>query len=165
MIIQGNHCEAIATFGAAVLARMVHQNLPHEVCSHAEKVRAALPVWHFLRHQADVSFMDKRRGLKGVGGVLISKIGICEPPQLLIDNWSEAVQRVAVAALPVDKKPGNVVRSRWHQGWTMLSKKLLHCNAQVNVVHRQCECDLCTKSGSEQWIWCGHVAHKSEYRN
>jgi hypothetical protein len=62
-LIQRDVGDTAAAFRAAPLARVIHQDLPHQLRRHAEKVRAALPIRQLLRDQTEVRFVHQRGGL------------------------------------------------------------------------------------------------------
>ena len=49
--------------GAAMLSRMIDQDLPHEVGCYPEEVGPAFPIRHALRHQAQICLVHQSRRL------------------------------------------------------------------------------------------------------
>lgn len=80
---------------------MVHQDQPHQVCCHAEKVRAVLPVLLVLIDHAQVGFMRQRGGLQRMAYFLPAQITGGELSQLIVDEGSQMVEGQLTALAPV----------------------------------------------------------------
>ncbi len=57
--IERDFSGSASPFLAAVFARMIHEDLAHELRGHTEEVRATLPIGKILRHELQVGFMDQ----------------------------------------------------------------------------------------------------------
>jgi hypothetical protein len=47
--------------------------------------------------------MDQRRGLEGVLAAFLAQIAASQPSQLRVDEWTEPIQRIAIAFAPVEE--------------------------------------------------------------
>ena len=89
-----------------MLARMVNQNPPHQVCEDAEEVRPAPPRYRLVADQAQQGLVDERRRLKGVVAPFPSKIGAGATPEFAINQRHQVVARLQIPASPGPKQPG-----------------------------------------------------------
>jgi len=87
-----------AAFSGITRARLIDQDLAHEVRSDAQEVRAAAIVGLILCDQADVRFVNQRGRLKRVTGPLVAQLAIGEAAQLGIDQRHQAIKRGLVAS-------------------------------------------------------------------
>src|SRR5215510_10856209 len=70
----------------------IHQNPPHQLRRHAEKVRAILPLHLPDIHQLQVDLVDERRRLQRVIGTLCRHVTARYAVQLSVDHWKQLVE-------------------------------------------------------------------------
>ena len=61
--VQGESANASSAFVGAIGARVVYQNLAHQLSSHGKEVGAVLPLRKILPDQANVRFVDQSSAL------------------------------------------------------------------------------------------------------
>jgi hypothetical protein len=88
---------------------MVGQDATHHLRGDAEEVRSVLPVDVALADQAQERFVDEVVGLKGLPDVLVIEVTSGQAAQLVVDQGHELVERLVVAAPPLDEEPRHVV--------------------------------------------------------
>ena len=111
-IRQGHLSSAGAPLGAVVAARVVHQNLAHQMRGDAEEVRPALPIGKALRHQPHVGLMDQGRGLQRGRRAFVAKIVLGQPAQFVVDQRREDVERMPVPAASIQEQTGDLLLLR-----------------------------------------------------
>ena len=84
-------------------ARIVDQNLPHELRGDGEKMSTILPLWQVLLGQAYVRFMNQRGALQGVIGAFLLKIAAGDAVEFVIDERHQRIERGLVSATPAHK--------------------------------------------------------------
>jgi hypothetical protein len=77
---------------------VVDENTPHGAGSHGKKVYAVPPLHASNVHQADVGFVNERRGRKRVTFLFALELAARNAPQLVIDEWKQPVESVAPAS-------------------------------------------------------------------
>lgn len=92
---------------AAMLARVVDQNLPHQLSGHAKKMRPALPIGQVLRNQPQVSLVYERGGLQSGGIALAPQVAVSKKMQFAIDDGREQVEGLFAAAAPFHEEAGH----------------------------------------------------------
>ena len=80
----------------AARARPLDQDLPHRVRGNRAEVRAILPAIRPILHQAQIRLVDEAGGLKRLPGTLAAKVAGREPPQFLIDDRQQRIERLPV---------------------------------------------------------------------
>ena len=113
---EGDFDRACATLFGQVAARVIYQQAAHDFSHCAEKVRAVLPVHLPLIHQLQINLVDQRRRLQRVIGALVFQAARRQPPQFIIDDGHQFIQRRRLAALPGKQELGDVVRSVFCHG-------------------------------------------------
>ena len=86
-----------AALGGVPRARALHQNLPHRERRDGEEVRAVLPVVRVLGDQPDVGFVDERRRLQRLPGLLAAEVRRGQPAQLVVDERHQLRDGLVVA--------------------------------------------------------------------
>jgi len=106
------HFDALQAAGAAlgaVGARVVDQNLTHDVGSEADEVSAAVPV-DVLAGEAEVGLADERGGLEGMVGALAAHVGLGDAMQLRVNERKQAACGGGVAAVHGFEELGDFTR-------------------------------------------------------
>jgi len=80
---------ADAALGASVTARVVHQDLPHQMSGHSEEVRSALPIGKALSDEAQERLMDQHGRLQRSRGAPVSEAPLRETALLLVNDRHE----------------------------------------------------------------------------
>src|SRR5689334_13181510 len=106
-IVESQTLGVATALGAVSGARMVHEDLPHEVGRNTEKMRTVLPWSAFGADEAEIRLVDERRALQGVAGTLASQKALRETVQLAIDERHEAIQRVRVTGFRPNQEFGD----------------------------------------------------------
>src|SRR5262249_2191812 len=78
-----------AAFLGPMMAREVHEDLPHELRCHPEKMRAIFPSWHALLRESHPGFVDERCGLQSVVRALAAHVGSSQIVQFPINEGRE----------------------------------------------------------------------------
>jgi len=86
VFVQREFLKILPTFFCIVLARMIHQQATHYLCSDSEKMCAVLPVYSRLVYQPQVSLMHQRGRLQSVIDSLPSQIIRCKLTQFIVDD-------------------------------------------------------------------------------
>jgi hypothetical protein len=94
--------DAAAAFCAPVFARVIDKYLAHEVSSHPEEMSPAFPIGHTLRHQPQISFMNKRGGLQSGCRPFIPEISFRQPPKLIVNKRRQQIHRRLISLLPLN---------------------------------------------------------------
>src|SRR5580658_6828582 len=98
---------AAAFFGAAP-AGAGDQDLAHDPRRHAEEVRAVLEIGQILGDELQVGFMNEGGRLQGDTGTFAPHAADGESFQFCVDDGSQGVQRLFVAAAALPEKDGEV---------------------------------------------------------
>ena len=81
---QGHLLRATTPLLGRAVARVVHQDPPHQARGHAEKLGAVPPVDLTLIDQAEVGLVDERGGLQGMAGTLAAQKLARKATQLVV---------------------------------------------------------------------------------
>jgi hypothetical protein len=84
---------------------MIHQDVPHHLRRHSEKVGPVLPFRRVLADQTKVSFVNQCRTLQCVIGALVPQMAACHPTQLIVDQGYERISRILIAVPPIGEQP------------------------------------------------------------
>ncbi len=79
---------------------MVDQDAPHDTRGGTEEVRT-IAVIDFRANQLDEGFVDQRRCLQRMPGILAAHVAAREPAKLVVDNRRQRFERRFVALLPL----------------------------------------------------------------
>ena len=90
------------------LTRVVHQDAPHQRCSHREEVRAVAPVHGIDPGQAQVNLVDQGRGLQRVAVALVAHVVVGEAAQFLVNDRHEALSGGGIVIRPIGQKLGDL---------------------------------------------------------
>jgi hypothetical protein len=93
------------------LARMVHQNTPHEPRRHAIKLPPTLPIHSALFRQLEIHLMNKCGRLKGVIGPFAPHLAGGQTPQLIVNKGDESRLGLAVSFTQLLQQLSDL--SRW----------------------------------------------------
>lgn len=107
-LVDRHACNAMPPLVRAVTPRMIHEDSPHDLRGHAEKVGAVLPVDLALIDEAQVDLMHQRRRLQSMAGALVAKLACGNTPQLGVDQRKQLIERIWIAATPVAEKRSDV---------------------------------------------------------
>jgi hypothetical protein len=83
----------------AMSASIVHQDLPHQLSCHGEKMFLILKLNPAL-NQPEIGFMYDRGALQGVIETLPLQVVVRYPAKLVVDQWQQRVQSGVVAFEP-----------------------------------------------------------------
>ena len=67
-----------------------------------------LPLHPFQIHEAQIGFVQQRRGLQGIAAFLAHHVLVSQPVQLPVDQRHQLVKRPLIAATPFVKQQGDV---------------------------------------------------------
>ena len=81
-------------FERAARAGALDQDLPHRVGGNGAEVGAVLPAIRTILHQPQVRLVDEAGRLKRLAGTLAAEVAGREPPQLLINDRQQRVERL-----------------------------------------------------------------------
>ena len=115
-VVQGNHIGALhlgqnergieidfaigSTFGGAMTARVVHQNLPHQARGHRQKMGTIFGVKGPLVEQPQIDLMDQSRALQGMARTLASEMPPRDVAQLFVDQRNQRFKGLWIARFP-----------------------------------------------------------------
>jgi hypothetical protein len=85
---------------------MVDQNTAHDSGANSKEVSPILPVNPLYVDEPKVRFMDQRRRLNGMAGMLAAQTSLRDLPQLAVHRLNDPAVCVPVARSPSMKKPG-----------------------------------------------------------
>jgi hypothetical protein len=88
---------AAATFAGASHSRVVDQHLAHHARHEREKVRAVSDVGRGIVEQLDERLIDQRCRLQRMSGALAAHERLRNPPQLVVDERHQLVERGSFA--------------------------------------------------------------------
>jgi eukaryotic-like serine/threonine-protein kinase len=97
---------AAAAFARVPRARVVHQNLPHQLRGNTEKMRAIAIIRLVLPYQPHVGFMHQRGRLKSVVGAFAPQIAVCQTAQFGVRDRHQTVDRIFLARFDFAEKLG-----------------------------------------------------------
>ncbi len=87
---------------------VVDQDPPHDRGGGAEEVGAVLPLHAALIDQPQVDLVDQRRRRQGVFGPLAAEERPRHPPQVVVDDRRQRLERLAIAGAPAQQQVGDV---------------------------------------------------------
>jgi len=102
-LIEGELEGAAASLRSLACARVVHQDLPHQLRCNPKKVCATLPLRQILSHHADIGFVNQGCTLQRVVGPLALQKMLGDVAKFLINQRHELVQGATVALSPADE--------------------------------------------------------------
>ena len=82
---------------------MIHQDVPHHVRGHAQKLRPVLPVHLRLVHQLQIGFVYQRGGLQGMAPPLHPHVAMGDAAQFAFHLRDQPVQTFAVSSPPAEQ--------------------------------------------------------------
>src|SRR5689334_6307585 len=85
-------------------ARVIHQNLPHELRCHGEEVGTILPLWEVLRDHAHIGFIDQGSALQCVAGTFSLQIMTRDAAQFVVNQRKKRVEGLAVSSTPANQQ-------------------------------------------------------------
>ena len=86
-----------AAFGALFAARVIYQNVAHDLGGQGEEVRFVLPVNRILTGQLQIGFVDERGGLQGMLRAFGLKLPCGYPPQIVINQRHQFPERLRLS--------------------------------------------------------------------
>ena len=104
---------------AETTAGVIDENLPHQMCSDAVEVAAALPLVWRIGDEAHVRFVHEARCLQRLRLTFVAQIVRGQPVQRAIDDWDQLVTSRDAAFGPLTKQPGNVNGVQRHSRATL----------------------------------------------
>src|SRR5262249_4637208 len=81
-----------------------------------EKLCSALPPHLGFVLQFQVNFVDQRGRLQSVASPFVRHLAMCHPPQLLVNNWHQLVERLAITRSPLAKELCDLFWERLRHG-------------------------------------------------
>jgi hypothetical protein len=85
-------------------ARVIHQDFPHELCRHGEKMGSILPLRQTLFRQAYIRLVNQCRALQSMAGTFAVKVVIGDLAQFAIHERHQRIQRCLIAAPPANQE-------------------------------------------------------------
>jgi hypothetical protein len=76
---------------------VVDEDAAHDLRGDGEELRAVLPGDVLPVNQPQVSLVDERRGLQGLGVALVLEVRGGQPPQLVVDQFEQLRGRLPIA--------------------------------------------------------------------
>ena len=89
--------------------RELDEDLAHRSGGYREKVRSIFPLDVADVDEAQIRLMNKGRGLQRVARPLVAHLTAGQPPQLVVDDGDELLERSLIAAAPREQEPGDRV--------------------------------------------------------
>ncbi len=99
--LQGKFVGITTAFGRLHGARVLDQNLAHEIGGHAEEMSPVLPIDLGLVDEPHIGFVDQRGRLQGMARPFPAQMMIGQPAQLSIDERQQVIERAAIPFAPV----------------------------------------------------------------
>ena len=90
------------------LARVLHEDPPHRLRGHGEKMRAILPFHPLPADEPQVGLVDDGGGLKRVAWSFPPEIPLGHSMQLAVDEGDQPVQGAPVPLPPGEEQPGDL---------------------------------------------------------
>jgi hypothetical protein len=91
---------------------MIHQDTPHQLRRYGKKMGTALPLHAPVVDQPGIRLVNQRGRLQRVASAFVAHIAAGEAPQFVINNGSEAVQRLVVSVAPREQERADFIRIR-----------------------------------------------------
>ena len=88
---------------------VIYQNPTHHLRCHVEELCAILPAGARLIEEAEVSFIDQRRGLQRVSRMFPPQVMMGQAAQIVVNESDQPVERCPFAVAPVDKQMGEFI--------------------------------------------------------
>ena len=88
---------------------MIHEDTPHQLGRHREKMRPIFPADILAAGQADVSLMNQRCALESVSRALACQEVPRHPSEFVIDEGNKSVSGRGIAAAPATKQFSHLV--------------------------------------------------------
>ena len=98
--IQRQPQSAIA-LGGAPAARVLDQNLPHQLSADGQEMLPVLKLTCALFFQTQISFVYQGRPLQSMVRTLVAQVVMRDPSQLVINKRDYSAQRLLITGLPV----------------------------------------------------------------
>jgi hypothetical protein len=86
-----------AAFGPLFAARVIYQNVAHDLRGQSKEVRLVLPVNRILSGQLQIGFVHERGGLQGMLRAFGLKLPGCYPPQIVINQRHQLPERLCLS--------------------------------------------------------------------
>jgi hypothetical protein len=102
-LIEREHVRAAAALPPAQLARVIHQDMPHQPRGHAQELRPVLPVHLRLVHQLEIGLVHQRGGLQGVALPLHPHVAVGDAPQFPFHLREQPLQTLLVPGPPAEE--------------------------------------------------------------
>lgn len=99
-LFQTHACGAAAAFVSETLARVIHKDATHHVCSYSEELSAILPVSSALIDEAEIRLVNQRGRLKGMAVRFPAHCVRGDTAQLVVYERYELIRRSTVALTP-----------------------------------------------------------------
>jgi hypothetical protein len=94
----------VAALGSETVARMIDQNMAHQLRGHTEEVSAVLPLRRFLANQTQIGLVYQRSALERVVGTFAPQVAAGHAAQLIVDYGYQRFPRFRVAVAPIGEQ-------------------------------------------------------------
>jgi hypothetical protein len=99
-VIERKMLGASSALAITMPARMVDQNMSHNLRRRRKEVSTILPLDFFLIHESQVCLIDQCRGLQGVGGILPGHVAPGQSLQFRMDERYQAIEGFSITFAP-----------------------------------------------------------------
>ena len=110
-LVQADHRGAAAALVGPLSTGVVDEDLAHQPGRHRKEVRPAFQRHAIHIHESQEDLMDERRRLEGVSGRFPPEMAARHPPQIVIHQRNQAVERRGVSLSPGQEQLGDVVHA------------------------------------------------------
>ena len=110
-VVQADHRGAAATLVGPLSTGVIDEDLAHQPGRQRKEVRPAVQRHAVHIHESQEDLVDESRRLEGVSGRFPPEMAARHPPQLVILQRNQAVERRGVSLAPGQEQPGDVVRA------------------------------------------------------
>src|SRR5215472_2911064 len=83
-----------------VTSGVLHEDAPHHLRRHREKMRTVLPLHLFVVHQSRIRFVDQGGGLQAVAWPLAAHVMASQAPELVVNDRRQAVECARIPRTP-----------------------------------------------------------------
>lgn len=90
-----------ATLRSLSLARILHEDLTHQLSANPKEMSAIFEVAWRLLHQAKIGFVNQSRGLQGVIWTFSAQVVVRQAAKLAVDQRQKPLQRLLIAGPPL----------------------------------------------------------------
>jgi hypothetical protein len=113
---------------------VVHENLPHQLCSDRKKVSAILPLGKILMNQSHVGFVNQSSALQGMLLALVPQIVLSDTSEFVVNKGDERIESLTISVSPSAQQNRDLCR--WlslHRAGPILRRERSISGAQISV--------------------------------